>query len=71
MCCPLVSRRALRSCRLRRLAGTIYRRRGRDIGMKTFGASATLKELQKKCGFEPDHVAVAAKELLGKTEASA
>jgi len=24
------------------------------IGMKTFGASAPLKELQKKFGFEPD-----------------
>jgi len=39
---------------------------GRVIGMKTFGASAPLKELQKKFGFEPDHVAAAAKELLGK-----
>ena len=26
---------------------------GRVIGMKTFGASAPLKELQKKFGFEP------------------
>ena len=34
--------------------------------MKTFGASAPLKELQKKFGFEPDHVVMAAKELLGK-----
>jgi transketolase len=39
---------------------------GRIIGMKTFGASAPLKELQRKFGFEPDHVAVSAKELLGK-----
>ena len=39
---------------------------GRIIGMKTFGASAPLKELQKKFGFEPEHVALAAKELLGK-----
>jgi transketolase len=38
---------------------------GRIIGMKTFGASAPLKELQRKFGFEPDHVAAAAKELLG------
>jgi transketolase len=37
---------------------------GRIIGMKTFGASAPLKELQRKFGFEPDHVAAAAKELL-------
>jgi transketolase len=37
---------------------------GRIIGMKTFGASAPLKELQKKFGFEPEQVVVAAKELL-------
>ncbi len=37
---------------------------GRIIGMKTFGASAPLKELQKKFGFEPDKIAAAAKELL-------
>jgi transketolase len=41
-------------------------RSGRMIGMKTFGASAPLKELQKKFGFEPDQVAAAAKELLGR-----
>jgi transketolase len=39
-------------------------RAGRIIGMKTFGASAPLKELQMKFGFEPDHVAAAARELL-------
>jgi transketolase len=39
---------------------------GRIIGMKTFGASAPLKELQKHFGFEPDQVVAAAKELLGK-----
>ncbi|HZO53710.1 MAG TPA: transketolase, partial [Bryobacteraceae bacterium] len=39
---------------------------GRIIGMKTFGASAPLKELQRKFGFEPDQVAAAAKELLGR-----
>jgi transketolase len=38
---------------------------GRVIGMKTFGASAPLKELQKKFGFEPDRVVAAAKEQLG------
>jgi transketolase len=37
---------------------------GRIIGMKTFGASAPLKELQRHFGFEPDHVAATAKELL-------
>jgi transketolase len=41
-------------------------RTGRMIGMKTFGASAPLKELQRKFGFEPGHVAAAAKELLGR-----
>src|SRR5262249_12559016 len=39
---------------------------GRVIGMKTFGASAPLKELQRKYGFEPDRVVAAAKELLAK-----
>jgi transketolase len=39
---------------------------GRIIGMKTFGASAPLKELQRHFGFEPDHVAAAAKEVLGR-----
>ena len=41
-------------------------RSGRMIGMKTFGASAPLKELQRKFGFEPDHLVAAAKELVGK-----
>jgi transketolase len=40
---------------------------GRVIGMKTFGASAPLKELQKKFGFEPEHVIDAAKALLGRS----
>jgi len=39
---------------------------GRVIGMKTFGASAPLKALQQKFGFEPDKVAASAKELLKK-----
>ena len=39
---------------------------GRIIGMKTFGASAPLKELQKKFGFEPGRVVATAKELLGR-----
>ena len=38
---------------------------GRVIGMKTFGASAPLKELQRKFGFEPERVVAAARELLG------
>jgi transketolase len=37
---------------------------GRVIGMHTFGASAPLKELQKKFGFEPDRIVTAAKEQL-------
>jgi transketolase len=40
--------------------------RGRVIGMKTFGASAPLKELQRKFGFEPEHVVSVAMELLGR-----
>ncbi len=38
---------------------------GRIIGMKTFGASAPLKALQRKFGFEPEQVVAVAKELLG------
>jgi transketolase len=37
---------------------------GYVIGMKTFGASAPLKELQRKFGFEPDKVVAAAREQL-------
>jgi transketolase len=37
---------------------------GAIIGMKTFGASAPLKALQKKFGFEPDHIVAAAKEQI-------
>jgi transketolase len=40
---------------------------GRVIGMNTFGASAPLKELQKKFGFEPNRVVATAKELLGRS----
>jgi transketolase len=39
---------------------------GRVIGMKTFGASAPLKALQQKFGFEPERVVASAKEVLGK-----
>jgi transketolase len=38
---------------------------GQVIGMKTFGASAPLKELQRKFGFEPERVLAAAMEQLG------
>ena len=39
---------------------------GRIIGMKTFGASAPLKELQRRFGFEPERVVATAMELLGR-----
>jgi transketolase len=39
---------------------------GRVIGMNTFGGSAPLKELQRKFGFEPNQVVMAAKQQLGK-----
>jgi transketolase len=38
--------------------------RGRTIGMKTFGASAPLKELQKKFGFTTAEIVAAAKKLV-------
>jgi transketolase len=40
---------------------------GHSIGMKTFGASAPLKELQQKFGFTAAHVVAAAKKQLAKT----
>jgi transketolase len=42
---------------------------GRSIGMRTFGASAPLKELQKKFGFTPDAVVAAAKEEIARAQA--
>ena len=39
---------------------------GRVIGMKAFGASAPLKELQRHFGFEPENVVAAALEMLGR-----
>jgi transketolase len=39
---------------------------GRILGMKTFGASAPLKELQRKYGFESESLVAAAKKMLGK-----
>jgi transketolase len=41
---------------------------GTIIGMKTFGASAPLKELLVKFGFTPEHVYAAAKERLARKE---
>jgi transketolase len=40
--------------------------RGQMIGMKTFGASAPLKALQRKFGFLSDSIMVAAKEQLAR-----
>jgi len=39
---------------------------GKMIGMRSFGASAPLKDVKKKFGFEADRVVAAAKEVLGK-----
>jgi transketolase len=36
------------------------------IGMKTFGASAPLKELQRKFGFTPESIIAAAKKQISK-----
>ena len=40
--------------------------KGKIIGMRSFGASAPLKDLLKKFGFEIENVIAAAKEVLGK-----
>ena len=42
--------------------------RGCVVGMKTFGASAPLKELQRKFGFEPGQVVAVAKGLLVRNQ---
>ena len=42
---------------------------GQIIGMRTFGASAPLKDLQKKFGFAPESVVAAAKAQLAKAAA--
>ena len=39
---------------------------GRVIGMRTFGASAPLKAIQEKFGFEPGRVVASARELLSR-----
>jgi transketolase len=43
---------------------------GRIIGMHTFGASAPLKELQKKFGFEPEAIVAAAKEVVANAKSA-
>jgi transketolase len=42
-------------------------REGTVLGMKTFGASAPLKELQKKYGFSPENVVAAVRKQLDRT----
>jgi transketolase len=49
-----------------RYLGTI----GRCIAMETFGASAPMKEVQKKFGFTSEHVVEAAKEQVNKSSRS-
>jgi transketolase len=46
-------------------------RGGVIIGMRTFGASAPLKDLQRKFGFEPEHVVRAAKEQIARDDHAA
>ena len=41
-------------------------RRGQSIGMETFGASAPIKELQKKFGFTPENIVAAAKRQIAR-----
>jgi transketolase len=40
---------------------------GHSIGMRSFGASAPLKDLARKFGFTPEHVVAAAREQLKKS----
>ena len=63
--CRPRSPRASPSSRRRPSAGrTTSAASGTIIGMRTFGASAPLKDLQRKFGFEPDKVVAAAKEQI-------
>jgi transketolase len=41
--------------------------KGQSIGMRSFGASAPLKDLQREFGFTADHVVEAAKDQLQRT----
>jgi transketolase len=43
-------------------------RRGHTIGMETFGASAPIKELQKKFGFTPENIVTAAKRQMAEAQ---
>jgi transketolase len=41
---------------------------GRVVGMHTFGASAPLKELQRKYGFEPDRLVEVVKQVVAASQ---
>jgi transketolase len=43
---------------------------GKSIGMRTFGASAPIKDLQKKFGFTVENVVATAREVLAQTSRS-
>jgi len=44
--------------------------RGHIVGMRTFGASAPLKELQRRYGFMPEKIVAAAREQAEKARAT-
>jgi transketolase len=44
--------------------------RGHVIGMRTFGASAPLKELQRRYGFVPENVVAVARKQVEKARAA-
>ena len=41
---------------------------GHSLGMRSFGASAPLKDLLKTFGFTPEHIVTAAKEQLVRSK---
>ena len=65
--CPRTSRRGSRSSRRRPSAGrSTSALTGQSIGMRSFGASAPLKDLQREFGFTVERVVEAAKAQLGQ-----
>jgi transketolase len=44
--------------------------RGQIIGMRTFGASAPLKELQRRYGFMPENIVAAARDQADRARAN-
>lgn len=65
-CCRRASKRAPPSNGDQCWDGINVGAAGRIVGMKTFGASAALKELQRKFGFEPERIVATAMELIGR-----